>query len=568
MKTYEDYKINLEGKTGSQIRVLCPECSGERKKNNLKELAVNTTLGTWFCHHCGWKGGLVGTGKTYKIPEYTAKTKLPAKVISYFKERGISELTLESNKIGYGPVWMPAVNKEVNAIQFPFYKNGVVINIKYRDGQKNFRQAKDAEKCFYGFDNMSGTSKVLIITEGEIDTLSFLEIGFTDVVSIPDGAPPANANNYTTKFDFLKSAEEKISKYKRVILAVDSDSSGKRAEEELARRIGCERCYKVKYPDDCKDANETLKKHGRKVLKDVIENAKAFPISGLFTATDFINRVEAIYDNGIERGSMTGWSGLDKFYTVKCGELTVITGIPGSGKSNFLDSLMLNLIESGNWKFGVFSPENWPIERHIQTLSEKITGDCFFESYYRGYERMDRSMIAKISKHLDENIYFIQPPEDEEPTIDKIMNLAKIALFRNGINALIIDPWNEVSHDFGNMTETQYISKELGRLRRFGRLNGIHIFIVAHPKNLQKGADGKYNPPSMYDISGGAHWRNKADNGICVHRSYDKETKNDVEIFIQKIRFREIGKIGKRTLRFEPATARYYDDIKQDDYEN
>lgn len=562
MKTYSDYKINLEGKTGTQVRVLCPECSGTRKKSKLKELAVNTTLQTWFCHHCGWKGGLNGNGKVYKLPEYK-KTKLPDKVISYFKDRGISEITLESNKISYGPIWMPAENKEVNSIQFPFYKNGVVVNIKYRDGKKNFRQAKDAEKCFYGFDNMSGESKILIITEGEIDALSFLEIGYTDVVSIPDGAPPANANNYTTKFDFLKSAEDKFKQYKRVILAVDDDSSGKRAEEELARRIGCERCYRVKYPEGCKDANETLKEKGRRVLKDVIENAKAFPVAGLFTATDFIDRVETIYDNGIERGSLTGWNGIDKYYSVRAGELTVVTGIPGSGKSNWLDCLMLNLVDSGNWKFGVYSPENWPIERHIQTLSEKISGQPF--SYnFEGFPRMDKSLIKDVAKHIDNNIYFIQPPEDEDPTIDKIINLAKIALFRNGINAIIIDPWNEVMHDFGSLTETQYISKELGKLRRFGRLNGIHIFIVAHPQKMQKGANGKYGAPSMYDISGGAHWRNKADNGICVHRSYDKETKDQVQVFIQKIRFRDIGKIGVHKLRFEVPTGRYIDDLEQD----
>ncbi len=128
---------------------------------------------------------------------------------------------------------------------------------------------------------------------------------------------------------------------------------------------------------------------------------------------------------------------------------------------------------------------------------------------------------------------------------------------------LLSDPGNEVSHDFGNMTETQYISKEIGKLRRFGRLNGIHIFIVAHPKSMPKGANGKYSAPSMYDISGGAHWRNKADNGICVHRSYDKETKFDVEICIQKIRFRDIGKIGKYKIRFEPPTGKYIDDLEQ-----
>ena len=80
------------GKSGTEVRVLCPECSPTRKKSKLKELAVNTNLQTWFCHHCGWKGGLNGNGKVYTIPEYTAKTKLPDIVLTYFKDRGISEI--------------------------------------------------------------------------------------------------------------------------------------------------------------------------------------------------------------------------------------------------------------------------------------------------------------------------------------------------------------------------------------------------------------------------------------------------------------------------------------------
>ncbi len=561
MKTFEDYKIDINGLSGAEVRTICPECSPSRKKSNLKDLCVNTINNTWFCHHCSWKGGLSSNEKIYTVPEFIEIEELPKKVIEYFKERGISEKVLKENKINYGPVWMPAENKEVNAIQFPFYKNGVVVNIKYRDGKKNFRQAKNAEKCLYGFDNMKNKSDTLVITEGEIDALSFKEAGIYEVVSIPDGAPSANANSYTTKFDFLKSAESYLKKYKKVILAVDDDPPGKRAEEELARRIGCERCYKVNYPTGCKDANEVLKNHGRSAVKDIVKNAKPFPVAGLFLASDFKSRVELVYELGFKKGSSTGWGSVDEYFTVRPGELTIITGIPGSGKSNFLDNLMVNLINNGEWKFAVYSPENWPMERHIQSLSEKILEKPFSHNFGDKFKRMEKHEIEDVTNFLDKNVYFIQPPEDEDPTIDKIINLAKVALFRNGINALVIDPWNEVSHEFGNTTETQYISKQLGKLRRFGRLNGIHIFIVAHPQKLQKNANNKYNAPDMYSIAGGAHFRNKADNGICVHRQYEEEKKRFVQIIIQKIRFRDIGKIGKCELEFEYATSLYRDSL-------
>lgn len=561
MKTFNDYNIDTEGKAGAEIRVLCPECSKDRKKAKKKDLSVNTMLGTWLCHHCGWKGGLNGNGKVYIKPEYTAETDLPENVLKYFKERCISETTLKTANIGYGNAWMPGPNKEVSTIQFPFYRNSVVVNIKYRDGHKNFRQAKDAEKCLYGYDNMKNKSDTLIITEGEVDCLSFIEAGYHEVVSIPDGAPPENTNNYSTKFDFLKSAEEQFSKYKKIILAMDSDGPGKRAEKELARRIGIEKCWTIKYPEGCKDGNDTLKNHGRESLKDSINNAKAYPVSGMFNPSDFKDLAEIYYNNGIQRGCSTGWNGVDQYYTIRHGELTVITGIPSSGKSNWLDCVMLNLIENNGWKFAVFSPENWPIERHIQTLSEKITRMSFFNSYI-GYERMDISDLRQAINYIDDKIFFIQPDEDkEEPNIDKILSLAKIALFRHGIDALIIDPFNEVSHDYGKLTETQYISETLGKIRRFGRLNGIHIFIVAHPKNLQKNQNGTYSPPTMYDIAGSANWRNKADNGICVHRSYKEGEKDITQIFVQKVRFRDVGKVGEHKLRYIYANARYEDDV-------
>lgn len=566
MKTFSDHNIDTEGKTGVQIRVLCPECSNDRKKSNKKDLCVNTELGTWFCQHCNWYGGLGSNMKVYTKPEYTAKTKLPKNVLEYFKGRGISEQTLESNKIGYGPAWMPGDEKEVNTIQFPFYKNGVVVNIKYRDGKKNFKQAKDAEKCFYGHDNMKNESDTLIITEGEIDTLSFIECGFSEVVSIPDGAPSENTKSYSTKFDFLKSANRQLLTYKKIIFAVDNDGPGKRAGEELSKRLGVERCYVVKYPKDCKDANETLSKHGRESIKSLIDNASFYPIPGIVSPNDNISILEEEYINGVVAGLKTGWHSLDEYYTVAPGELTVITGIPNHGKSNWLDCLMLNLMTLHDWKFCVWSPENHPTHKHQRTLTEKLTGAPFRKKWNNNFPRMEINSIKTEAQTINNHLVFIEPPEEQSPTIELILDYARIAHKRNPINALIIDPYNELTRDFSYTNETQYISDMLGKIRRFGRLNNIHIFIVAHPQKLQKKQDGSYDPPTMYDIAGSANWRNKADNGICVNRIFKEGEKDHVEIIVQKIRFRDNGKLGECRLKYQYATTLYIDDINQDDY--
>ena len=565
MKTYSDYGIDLMGKTGTQVRVLCPNCSAQRKKSKLKDLAVNTEKQTWFCHHCSWTGGL--NGKSYTKPEYTAETKLPEHVLEYFKDRGISEITLKSNRIGYGPVWMPSVEKKVNTIQFPFYKNGAVVNIKYRDGQKHFRQAKDAEKCFYGYDLMTNERDTLIICEGEIDLLSLFESGYkTDIVSIPDGAPPPNAKSYSTKFDFLKSSEEKINKYKKIILAVDADAPGELLENELVKRFGVEKCLSVKYPKKCKDLNEVLKNYGRKEVRDVIKTAFWCKIEGIVKPNDNIDKLEYEYENGLVLGLRTGWSSLDEYYTIAPGELTVVTGIPNHGKSNWLDCLMINLISIHGWKFCVWSPENHPVAKHQRTLTEKITCSPFRKKWNDSFPRMSKSEIKSVATYINNNLTFIEPPEEQEPTIDLILEYARMVNKRTPIDSLIIDPYNELVRDFTYTTETQYISDMLGKLRRFGRTNNIHIFIVAHPQKLQKKNDGSYDAPTMYDIAGSANWRNKADNGICVNRIFKENEKDHVEIIVQKIRYRDNGKIGECRLRYEYATALYRDDIDQDSY--
>ncbi|MDE2470828.1 MAG: hypothetical protein KGL35_19300, partial [Bradyrhizobium sp.] len=93
----------------------------------------------------------------------------------------------------------------------------------------------------------------------------------------------------------------------------------------------------------------------------------------------------------------------------------------------------------------------------------------------------------------------------------------------------------------------------------FGRRNRCHVFIVAHPQKLYRNKDGHYPVPTLYDISGSAHWRNKADNGIVVYRDINEPENPLVEIHVQKVRFREVGKVGGVELKYDKATGCYSD---------
>lgn len=562
MKTWADFGLPFPESFSGELSATCPQCSQSRKKKLVKCLSANGDKMAWVCHHCGYAGTLKEgvdhksdpfkwTGKRYRKPEYRPSvTGLPKEVVQWFNARGISESTLSRNKIGYEQVYMPQTEEHTPAIRFPFYFNGEVVNVKSRTIDKNFRLETNSERIFYGMDDVDGDTAIIV--EGEIDKLSMEEVGFNNCVSVPDGAPAANAKDYTSKFSFLESCEVWLSKIKTIILAVDNDEPGRKLEEELARRLGKHRCKRVQWREGCKDANDVLVKHGKEALSACIENSRDFPIDGIFNVSDIEPQIDALYNEGSPRGDLPGWRSLDEYYTVRIGEFTVVTGIPGHGKSEWCDALMMNLAHK-DWTFAIFSPENQPLERHFVKLAEKFTHKPFFPGYH---QRMDPEELSAAKRFLDHWFTFILPPDDAL-TVDGILDLCRMVILKKGVKGIVIDPWNEIDHTKPtNLTETEYISSCLTKIRRFARQYGVHIWLVAHPTKLKKMDNGKYPPPTPYDISGSAAWRNKADNCITIHRDVES---NKVEIHIQKIRFKEIGKIGMVVLEYNTINGRYKD---------
>ncbi len=540
----------------TQAYSTCPECSHNRKKRGDRCLSTNSITGVFLCHHCGYSGKNGEETKMSTITETEFKpsrpmekkeiklpsTSLPDNVIEWFKLRGIDQAILERNKIGH---------KE-GLITFPFFKGGKLVNIKYRSQNKKFKQEAGAEKIFYGLDDIAGHEEIIIV-EGEIDKLSFEVAEYKNVISVPDGAPSLQAKSYEAKFSYIQNCEKELEGVKKIILAVDHDAPGKKLEAELIRRLSPERCWRVIWPEGCKDANEMLIKHSEARLIQLIEEAEPVPVAGLFSVTDFEKELSHLYENGQKGGESTGWHSMDNNYTVRVGELSIVTGIPSHGKSEFIDALMVNLSIKSEWRFAVFSPENYPVQTHIAKLVQKFAGKPFSKNF-RDCLTKDELQTATI--FLNEHFTFINPPSDEL-TVDHIISKAKVAVMRYGIKGLCLDPWNEIEHSRQTgKTETEYISECLTKLRRFARSYGVHIWLIAHPTKLQRGRDGKYPIPTPYDIAGSAHFRNKADNCLCVWRDLLEEEKA-VDIHVQKIRFREVGRVGVVSLKYDVSSGRY-----------
>jgi twinkle protein len=549
MKNFRDFGIDLPDNFSGDRAASCPECSSSRKKQNAKCLSANGDLGIWVCHHCDWRGTLK-TGaenksqpyrkpKVYSKPAYSPPvikemvSGLPRKVVEWFANRGIAESILIRNKIGCGQVWMPQVEDQVIAIQFPYFRAGEVINIKYRDKDKNFRLASGAELILYGLDDIAEES--LIIVEGEIDKLSLEVAGFQSVVSVPNGAAPIKTANYDRRLAYLESAADHLQTVKKFIIAVDADEPGQKLEAELIRRLGVEACYRVRWPEGCKDANEVLVRHGADTLRQSIHSAEPIPIEGWIELdkAEFLRLCE----EGRPRGLDPGWGNLSAHYTVKPGDWTVITGIPQAGKSTFLDAMLVKMADKHDWEFGIFSPEMSPFEDHAIIWAEQYN-----ESPTRALSEAKR----ENSYHwIKEHFHGIEP--DDSPTLDKVLDIARLMVLRRGIRGLVIDPWNELEHNRGNLSETDHVSACLTKIRNFARQNNIHIWIIAHPTKLlatkSEGGREVYPVPNPYHISGSSNWRNKADCCLAVWRDYSKDD-DLVQVHIQKIRRKEVGRLG------------------------
>jgi twinkle protein len=379
----------------------------------------------------------------------------------------------------------------------------------------------------------------------------------TEVISVPDGAPSPEAKDYTNKFEFLENCQDELARVQSFVLAVDSDPPGRVLEEELARRLGKERCLRVIWPPDCKDANEVLIKHGVEKLQECLANLHDFPLEGVIEVANIQDRVLSHYRNGYERGTHPGWDYLAAHYTIQEGQMTIVTGIPSHGKSEWLDALLVNLARNHGWNFGLYSPENHPIEQHVAKLCEKYIGKPFQEG---ASTRMTEAECEKAINWAHAHFAFLGT-EESALSLDALLEKARQLVFRRGIKGLVLDPWNELEHHRPpHLTETEYISQCLSRIRYFARSHNVHVWIVAHPVKMLKETDGKgkgkYPVPTPYDISGSANWYNKADNAISIWRDISQPG-SPTHIYIQKIKFKHIGKPGRVLMDYDIPTGRY-----------
>lgn len=529
----------------TNTKVPCPICSSTRKKASEPCLSIRVDGGKllYHCHHCDARGAVPlqddqsrrHTGLTFAPPpplpveQYLAPAT--EAVWEWLHGRGIDkDIISQHPALRDDPMLAVGSAPGHDVIAFPMTKsNGEVVNVQYRSlVDKRFRLIKGRPLTFYLRHTMREGGRRIVITEGQVDALSMLVALPHDVtvISLPNGS-----NNMSFDPDAWAAV---ASWYDEVVIATDGDAPGQQAAAAIAKRVGYHKARTVIWPDGCKDANDVLLRHGPDMLRRVVDNAMAPPVEGVLTADDMLPHITRKLDEWPEqRRANSGMVALDEMVRVAHGELVLITGVPGHGKSTFIDQWTVGLAAHSEWRTAFLSFEKYDHATHAVELMEKYLGKRVAGTWSKEYAALGytekptltevEEAVAFINKHFvffdvssrttNENIYNI------DVIIDKLQGVHH----RFNIDLFVLDNLSFVERTGRN--ENDSVNAILNKLILFAKRHDVCIFIVAHPRKPDSGTGENYVPRG-YSVSGTANLFNKVDIGLTIYRDYESNQTN------------------------------------------
>ena len=554
MPFIEKYLGEFEHKGGKDVKVkICPYCGSDDYK-----FLINPTTGKWICNHrnrCGEQGGInklklkfgikVSFSEMMQKPDNgdclvfdAAKQKeftfLKKEQLDYFKKRGISEKTLKENRV---------CNFKNGIIAFPYFKDNNLMTFKYRSLDKKFFQEGN-KPVLMGMDDVD-TEKALIICEGEIDMLSFRECGVNNSVSIPFGANDMRWIEYNYEY---------LNKFKEIILCLDNDKAGQEAEKQVITRLGIEKLKKINL-GTYKDINEVLMQEGEGEVLRLLFAAENYDMGGCYDVSDI-----SITD---DEDCYASFEAIDDIlHGFRKKELTVWTGVPGSGKSTILNQITLQTIEQGG-KVAIFSGEiskeqllKWAM---IQYYGWESCEEKQFKVGTGKYYEPKKQYEAEFKQKFKGKLFILE--EETTMTDEKLFEKMKYLQFKFGVSRFIFD--NLMQLDLGSKGDKYENQKKfIGNCVIFAKKNNCHIDLVAHPKKPTKG-----EMPTMYDISGASEIPNLAFNIIMLNKlepekaeefAMDRNLNFIPSTAAMILKHRTYGIMGTAFLGFDSRSKRFY----------
>lgn len=570
------YQIEIPSNTSDELYVICPVCTPSRKSIHQKEkkLAINIPKRTARCNHCGEAFKFVFKSE-YKEPVKSHGLLEPdSAILSFFEKRKISKNTLESRgvKMAYRNIRQKNGEfKKMKCTAFTFHHNNVLKAVKFRDGKKNFAFEKNSTLIFWGLDWIKG-SKECMIVEGEIDALSYVEIGYLPVASVPAGTTISDREKEIFErtgdlivenplnLKYLDSAIKEFEDKELIIIATDADAAGIKLRKELVRRLGKHRCkfidyskYKISDSKSANDGNNVLVELGPDVLRQTIDEAQEYKIEDVITIDDDWSNILRLHEEGYTRGKSTGFPALDPHFNWMFGHLIALNGYPNMGKTVFAINLIVLSAMKYGWKWGLYTPENYPTYDTFVLLIEIYLGNTMEK---KAQDRINKVDLMEAKDFIRSHFEIINRPAGYDP--NSLRDIANMMISRRGIRGFLTDPWNSLIHNTrGNLDE--YLERELSSEQRFAIDNNIIKIINAHPPTPKD--KNNLTAPSPFQIRGGNIWWAKAYEMLCLHDPGDESNGNMRELYVQKVKYFKTTGIPTREnfipLDFQDRTNRY-----------
>ena len=579
-------------------KILCPVCSSERLKKDEPCLSItfnkeNTGKHFAFCHHCKFRFVVVPEGVPDEDPDRLQFNQQPRKyrdpaetynlddfdltddVVEWFEKRGIPEEILVRYQIKGCFTAFPGSGKgKEPAIMFPFFKDGKLINIQFRnlgDKDKQYKAVKDCQMIYYGIDDvvMDGyvASDTLYIVEGQIDKLTMRVCGFPFVWSVPNGSPFEKEGDPPVKTPRLEFHDDPdiqfvLSRVSKIVFVGDADHQGRRLVNELATRCGINKCYKVTYQNGCKDINDVFRKYGKEGVVSVIEGAHKFPVTGVVRFAQLKDRIITLFEQGPDCGLSTGFDNLDEVFRVGAGRVIAVTGVPESGKSRFLANILIHLARLHGVRSSLFSPESRPFENFAAKMTQIVLGKPFGKP--GDDERITLKEVLRTFDWLEEYFTF---NDCESRNLEDILAVWESQLMSEGVRYGVLDPFNYITRP-PNVDEGSFVLKSLTTVSNWAVKNQFTVFIVVHPKKMEIGKrSGEYPVVQPYDIMGSSHWYNCTDFILSLWRSIQFDM--PVQVHVLKAKQEELGTSRKKRLfQYDVKTGIYlpYDGDEDDKF--
>lgn len=418
---------------------------------------------------------------------------------------------------------------------------------KGTDG-RDFYQQKGSQQHFRNIDVLDDHTlddEPLTITEGVFDMWSAIQSGAPRTISVPGGGNDKKIKNGgDLKYAYVDEVLPRLQDVKRIVLATDSDVAGDNLATDLARRLGIARCYRASFPDGCKDLNDVLRQHGPLAVVECINGAKPFPVPGLVRMADLPKIEQRI-------GYAPNIPGMDAHYRPRLGDVTIVTGIPGHGKTTVINAIACSLAMDYGWRVCAAS-----YEQEVQTDFRR-----YLRTWFGKKPEADQTdaELAAADEWIDHHFDFCIPINREEMTLDWQMEVFATSAVRNGSNLMILDPWNKLNHvRQQGESEHEYIGRSLDSIKNFAMRFKKHIIIAAHPAKMDPQSRTSNRAPTPYDISGSAHWFNAPDMVCVVHQLRPKGSRWITEFRVEKSKYHDVtGEPGMVQYHYSKATGRF-----------